>query len=145
MLFIYSMANIVGNIIAGKLLVKHAVKSLIAVPLCLVAVYILLFALGALTYPVALIILLFGILAGIMVNNGQYMLTDAAPEAPDFINGLYLASGNVGLTIGTVVCGLFISGIGTRYSVFGAILFLTTGMVFVFLRQKLSRVRRNMV
>lgn len=45
-------------------------------------------------------------------NTGQYMISDAAPEAPDFANGLFLTSANLGTTVGTALCGLFIAGFG---------------------------------
>lgn len=65
--------------------------------------------------------LILGVLAGIASNNMQYMIAEAAPEAPDFANGMFLTSANLGTTIGTAVCGAFITEMGTRYSVFGAL------------------------
>ena len=59
-------------------------------------------------------ILLWGILFAIGNNVSQYWITSAAPEAPDFANGLFLSGDNLGGTIGTTVGGLFISGMGTQ-------------------------------
>lgn len=67
----------------------------------------------------AIITLVWGILAGIGGNIAQYWITSAAPKAPDFANGLFLSSANVGTTMGTAVGGLFISAIGTQYIVVG--------------------------
>ena len=80
------------------------------------------------------IIFLLGVLAGYSQNTMQYMITDAAPEAPDFANGLYLLSANLGTTVGAAVCGVFITFFDTRYSVVGSLLFLAVSMVFVLLR-----------
>lgn len=52
----------------------------------------------------AIITLVWGILAGIGGNIAQYWITSAAPKAPDFANGLFLSSANIGTTIGTAVC-----------------------------------------
>ena len=67
-------------------------------------------------------------------NVNQYWITSAAPEAPDFTNGLFLTSANLGTTIGASVCGLFISGIGTQYIVLGGLLFLILSVVSILIR-----------
>ena len=127
-LLVYGLANIVGNVLAGRLLSMNAARCVTLIPFVLFAVYV----------PVIAIIFVLGILAGIASNNMQYIITDAAPEAPDFANGLFLASANLGTTVGTAVCGLFITFFNTRYSVLGALLFLVAGIVFIFLRNRSS-------
>ena len=134
MLLIYGVANIIGNIAAGKLLSKNAIKFVLTVLFALGVVYIILFLMGQFTLPMALITLAWGILGGAGANINQYWITSAAPEAPDFANGLFLTSANLGTTIGTSVCGLFISGIGTQYVVLGGLLFLILSIVSVLLR-----------
>lgn len=134
MLLIYGGANIVGNILAGKLLTKNAIKSVVIFPFALGAIYVILFFLGRFSAPMYLIILLWGILAGIGANINQYWITSTAPEAPEFANGIFLTSTNLGTTIGATVCGLFISKIGIQYVVFGGILFLVLSSVSIFLR-----------
>jgi DHA1 family inner membrane transport protein len=134
MLLIYGGANIIGNIIAGKLLTKNSTKFIVVYPIVLGAVYIILFFMGQFTVPMALITLVWGILSGIGANINQYWITSAAPEAPDFANGLFLTSANLGTTIGTTVCGVFISGIGTQYVVLGGLLFLVLSFVSIALR-----------
>ncbi|USK31371.1 MFS transporter (plasmid) [Bacillus sp. CMF21] len=134
MLVIFGGANIIGNIAAGKLLTKNAIKSVVSFPFALGAVYILLFLLGQFTLPMAIITLVWGILAGIGTNINQYWITSAAPEAPDFANGLFLSSVNLGTTIGTAVGGLFISEIGTQYVVLVGLLSLVLSLAFIMLR-----------
>lgn len=136
MLFVYGAANVIGNIIAGKLLTKNATKSVMSFPFALGAVYIILFLLGKFTVPMALIILAWGILGGFGGVIFQYWIMSAAPEAPDFANGLFLSATNLGTTIATIVCGLFISGIGTQYVALGGILFLILSLVSILIRIK---------
>lgn len=102
----------------------------------MVAVYVALFIFGEVTIAMGAIILVLGILAGIASNSCQYMITHAAPEAPDFANGLFLTSANLGTAVGTAFCGMFISQYDTRYAVVGTFIFLALGIVFVFLRQR---------
>ncbi|HDR8196693.1 MFS transporter [Bacillus thuringiensis] len=134
MLVIFGLANIIGNIVAGKLLAKGANKTVISFPLALSAVYIILFLLGEFTLPMVIITLLWGILAGMGSNINQYWITSAAPEAPDFANGLFLSSVNLGTTIGTTVGGLFISNLGTEYVVLVGLFSLILGLIFILLR-----------
>lgn len=143
MLLIYGLANIAGNVIAGKQLAMNPVRSMVLIPFVLFVSYVCLYFLGEWIMAMAAIILLLGVLAGYAQNTMQYMITDAAPEAPDFANGLYLLSANLGTTIGAAVCGLFITYSGTRYSVFGSLLFLVASVVFVALRVRAKQSRRQ--
>ncbi|QQZ11333.1 MFS transporter [Heyndrickxia vini] len=137
MLVIFGGANIIGNILAGKLLTKNAIKTVVSFPLALAVVYIILFYLGQFTLPMAIITLVWGILAGIGTNINQYWITSAASKAPDFANGLFLSSVNLGTTIGTAAGGLFITGLGTQYVVFVGIISLGLGLVFILLRNNM--------
>lgn len=137
-LLIYGVANIIGNIIAGKLLIKNATKFVVSFHFTLGVVYIILFLMGQFTVPMALITLAWGILAGAGANINQYWIMSSASEAPDFANGLFLTSANLGTTFGTSVCGLLISSIGTRYIVLGGILFLILSFITVLVRNYIN-------
>ena len=134
LLLVYGLANIIGNIIAGKQLSANPLRSMLVAPLVLIALYLCIFIWGGGLLIMTVIIFLLGVLAGYSQNTMQYMITDAAPEAPDFANGLYLLSANLGTTVGAAVCGVFITFFDTRYSVVGSLLFLAVSMVFVLLR-----------
>ena len=142
-LLVYGLANIVGNVLAGRLLSINARRSIIIMPFALLASYIFLFFVGEWITAMVIIILILGVLAGIASNNMQYMITDSAPEAPDFANGMFLTSANLGTTIGTAICGAFITEMGTSYSVFGAFLFLIASIVFVYLRVRMPHSRKQ--
>ncbi|MEK3964887.1 MULTISPECIES: MFS transporter [Paenibacillus] len=134
MLVIFGVASLFGNVLGGKLLSKNAIKSVVIYPFVFGAVYILLFLMGKFTAPMIIIVVLWGILYAISNNISQYWITSAAPEAPEFANGLFLTAGNLGITIGTTVGGLFISGMGTQYIVLGGLLFLILSLIFILLR-----------
>ena len=142
-LLVYGLANIVGNVMAGKLLSINAKRSIILMPFALLVSYICLFIVGEWIGAMVIVILILGVLAGIASNNMQYMIADAAPEAPDFANGMFLTSANLGTTIGTAICGAFITEMGTRYSVFGSLLFLIASIVFVYLRVRVAHIRKQ--
>jgi MFS transporter, DHA1 family, inner membrane transport protein len=137
MLFIYGGANIIGNIVAGKLLTKNANKSVISYPFVLGTIYIILFFTGQFTILMSIMTLIWGILSGIGGNITQYWIMSAAPDTPDFANGLFLTSANLGTTFGAAVGGLFISQMGTQYVVLVGILSLILGLLTILLRNYL--------
>lgn len=136
MLFVYGGANIIGNILAGKLLAQSPSKTIRTIPLIMIAVYMALFIFGYFPIATGCIILILGVLAGIASNNCQYMISDSAPDAPDFANGLFLTSANLGTALGTAFCGMFITQLDTRYAIAGSCIFLVIGIIFMFLRQR---------
>ncbi|WP_129707631.1 MFS transporter [Priestia megaterium] len=145
-LVVFGVANIIGNIVAGKLLTKDVIKPVAAYPFLLGIVYIILFLTGQFTVPMVIITLVWGIFAGIGNNINQYWITSAAPEAPDFANGLFVTSANIGTTVGTAAGGVFISQLGTQYVILVGILSLILSLITIFLRvyrfapvQKLSK------
>ena len=82
----------------------------------------------------AVLTFVWGVLAGAAANINQYWLATAAPKAPDFANGLFLASTNLGTTVGTTVCGFFLSGLERSISCFGGILFIACAFALIFWR-----------
>ncbi|MCM3541458.1 MFS transporter [Priestia megaterium] len=144
MLVLFGGANIIGNIVAGKLLTKNAIKTVVAFPFALGVVYIILFFTGQFTVPMAIMTLVWGIFAGIGTNINQYWITSAAPEAPDFANGLFLSSVNLGTTIGTAVGGLFISEMGTQYVILVGLLSLILSVVFILLRNYMNSLTKQL-
>lgn len=139
MLLIYGIANIVGNIIAGKLLADKPIVTVTAFPIALIALYLIFYPLAEMTIPTAIIILFWGILAGIGANINQYWIMSAAPQAPDFANGLFLTSVNLGTTIGTSISGIIITSLGTQEILFVGVIALIVSMVFIVMRNMIYR------
>jgi MFS transporter, DHA1 family, inner membrane transport protein len=144
-LFIYGGANIIGNVIAGKLLTDHANKSVMIFPFALGAVYVIFFFFGQFSLPMVIITLIWGLLAGIGANINQYWILSSAPEAPDFANGLFLTSANIGVTIGAGVGGFFIAQMGTQFVVLVGILSLILSLVTIFLRIYMYNGQKNLI
>ncbi len=139
MLFIFGLASLLGNIIGGNLLSKNPIKTTTLFPFVLGIVFLLSFVTGETPSTMIITIFLWGVLfsVGSMIN--QYSMTLAAPEAPDFANGLFLSGGNLGITIGTGIGGLFISGLGAQYIVIGGILFLILSLGSILLTNYMIR------
>lgn len=139
MLIVFGGANMIGNVVAGRLLTKNAVKTVVTFPFILGAIYVLFFLFGPFSAPMLFITFIWGILAGVGANINQYWIMSSAPKAPDFANGLFLSSCNIGTTIGTAIGGLFISGIGTQYVVLVGFLSLIVSFITISLRNYMYR------
>lgn len=139
MLLVYGLANIVGNIIAGRLLTDYPIRSVTIFPIALAAVYLIFFFVAELTIPTAIIILVWGVLGGIGANINQYWIMSSAPKAPDFANGLFLTSVNLGTTIGAGIAGVIIAQFGTKYILFVGVLSLVIGFICIILRNSLYK------
>ena len=137
LLFVYGMANIVGNIAAGKLLAQRPFATLKYAPIIMTILYLALYGLGEFTLPTTIVILVLGIFAGIANNGNQFMVSTSATEAPDFANGLFLTAANLGTTLGTAICGVFITAWGTHSSPLGAVIFLIIGIISIIIRNNL--------
>lgn len=142
-LMLYGMANIVGNVIAGKILTIDARKSAFLLPFGLLAAYIALFLMGNLVTVTGILTVIIGALAGINSNVNQYLITEAGPEAPEFSNGLYLTSANLGTTFGTFICGLFITGWNTRFSLWGTFIFIVVGFLGILCKMGTEKITRG--
>ena len=143
LLFVYGMANILGSMLAGRLLTTNANKTVAAFPFFLGALYMILFFVGEFIIPTALLIFVWGVLGGIGANINQYWVSTAAPEAPDFANGLFLTSANLGVTVSAMVCGYFISEIGMEFIMCGGAAFAIVSSIFIFMRLGRDKKCRN--
>lgn len=142
-LLAYGLANIVGNTIAGSLLATMPERAIKVTPVVLLALYLALYALAPLVVAAIAVAVALGIVAGTMNTMQQYQITHAAPEAPDFSNGLFLTSTNLGTTLGTSLCGGFIASAGTRSAVFGSMAFMVCGIVGILVRAAVRRRTRQ--
>lgn len=144
-LLIYGSANILDNVIGGRLLTKTPLRTAVLFPPVLAAVFAVLYFAGSSAWAVFAITLVWGILGGINVNINQYWITSAAPEAPDFANGLFLTAANLGTTFGTMLCGEIIAVLGIGSIMFGGIIFLVLCFMFVCARIYVGRSSVNLV
>lgn len=141
MLLGYGLTNIIGNIIAGKLLSSQADRFIAVFPVIVVGLYITMLFSGQYSIVMAVIMLLWGILAGACANINQYLISTVASNVPDFANGLFLVAANLGTSIGAVVCGYFITWWGIQYVVIGGIAFILLSVFMLLLRVLESKER----
>ena len=142
-LFLYGISNILGNIIAGKLLTSIPQTAIFLLPFALIIIYVLMFGLGSFLIPMAIISIFWGTLAGISANITQYVITSSAPDAPDLSNGIFLSAVNSGTTIGTFIGGIFITTLGSNYVIMVGILACVINILFILIRNKSFKKQDN--
>ena len=133
-LLAYGIANIVGNMLAGRVFGHYKKFFTQAGPAVMLMLYVLLYLFSASSIATAALVVLLGICAGFINISGQYMISSAAREAPDFSNGLFLTAANFGTAMGTMLCGIFISLQGTRAELFATCILLLASLVFTHTR-----------
>lgn len=133
-LLAYGIANIVGNMLASRVFGHYKKFFTQAGPAVMLMLYVLLYLFSASSIATAALVVLLGICAGFINISGQYMISSAAREAPDFSNGLFLTAANFGTAMGTMLCGIFISLQGTRAALFATCILLLASLVFTHTR-----------
>lgn len=131
LLVVFGVGGVVGNLLAGKLIGMNMERTTLFHPIALAISYSLL-ALGVTsTIPLVLIIVLWGAAhtSGLIVT--QIWLTSEAPETPEFATGLYISFINLGVSIGSVAGGWFISQAGMEGSIWSGFLFIILALAFI--------------
>ncbi|WP_193018584.1 MFS transporter [Staphylococcus equorum] len=142
-LFLYGISNILGNIIAGKLLTSIPQTAIFLLPFALIIIYVSMFGLGSFLIQMAIISIFWGTLARISANITQYVITSSAPDAPDLSNGIFLSAVNSGTTIGTFIGGIFITTLGSNYVIMVGILACVINILFILIRNKSFKKQDN--
>lgn len=134
LLFVYGICNILGSLLAGNLLTVRPLATVKAFPFAAALIYLVMLSGGSAWPFMGAVVVFWGILAGINGNINQYWISRAAPEAPDFANGLFLTAANLGCVFGTTVSGKFIEALGTSYVVLGGLVFCAVAAVILWLQ-----------
>lgn len=135
LLFVYGVCNIIGSVIAGGLLTVQPTWTVKLFPIALSIVYLILyFGGGEATVSMSILTVIWGILGGINANINQYWLSHAAPEAPDFANGLFLTSANIGTMSATAFCGIFIDNFSIGAVLIGGLIYSAVSLIIVWIQ-----------
>ncbi len=127
----YGLSNIAGSMLAGNLLTVRPLMVVKVFPLAVAVLYLIMLEGGSAWPYMGIVMILWGILAGINGNINQYWIAKAAPEAPDFANGLFLTAANLGCVFGTTTGGWFINTMGMEFVVMGGVLFCTVAALII--------------
>lgn len=133
-LFIYGVASIVGNWVGAKLLNNKSKLTVLTFPIIFSVLMIGVFILSGAKIPMITLMVFWGLLAGIGNDISQYLMVSAAPDAPEFANGIFLSMGNVGVTLGTTIAGAVVVGMGVQYVMIAAIAVMIIDLALLLIR-----------
>ena len=133
-LFIYGVASIVGNWVGANLLNNKSKLTVLTFPIIFSVLMIGVFILSGAKIPMITLMVFWGLLAGIGNDISQYLMVSAAPDAPEFANGIFLSMGNVGVTLGTTIAGAVVVGMGVQYVMIAAIAVMIIDLALLLIR-----------
>ncbi|BFH62681.1 MFS transporter [Paenibacillus azoreducens] len=139
MLMIFGVTMIVGNFLFGYFLNKNMTKTVILFPLVYAVIYFFTYYFGSYFWPMAIIVFVWG-----AVHSGGLILSQAllmidAKEAPEFGNSLFVSFSNVGITVGTLIGGLFISQLGAHQLIWSGIMLLLIAFLLIMLKIAITK------
>jgi len=110
----YGVATVVGNLVVGKLADRHPL-SILAIGLCLLAVFLAMFGIFAGSKPFAAISLVGIGLVGVTMNPAMVTRVMRAANGRPLVNTVHTSVITLGIMTGAFLGGLFISaGYGLR-------------------------------
>ncbi|AHM64182.1 arabinose ABC transporter permease [Paenibacillus polymyxa] len=139
MLLVFGVTMIVGNFLFGNFLHKSMKKTVILFPLLYTAIYLFVYFFGSYFLPMAFIVFIWGAVhsGGIIIS--QALLMAESKEAPEFGNSLYVSFSNVGIALGPLIGGWFISHLGLHQLIWSGIMFALLTFLSVILITAISR------
>lgn len=113
MLLVFGIAGYLSNFVAGRILGRNLLVVTSFYLLGLFIIPLLLHFTSSSITSVAMVVCIWGIMYGPCFLLGIFYMASAAQDAKKFANSIQASFGNLGVTLGTMVSGFFI----TRHSV----------------------------
>lgn len=112
MLFVYGVAGIAGNFLAGTVAARHTLPTLTVITLGLLWVPLMLLAVGDSQMGGGSVLLIWGLVyGGVSVGLMTWMMK-VAPQALEVVTALYVAVFNIGIALGAWVGGKVVDDMG---------------------------------
>ncbi|CAH0256997.1 Purine efflux pump PbuE [Pedobacter sp. Bi27] len=112
MLLLFGIMGVIANWIAGRLLSRNVVLTTAFFLTGTILLPVILEFSGSNFHVQILVVCFWGMMYGPAFLTAISYMIDAAPEAPEFANSLQSSFGNLGVSVGTIVGGWFISNRG---------------------------------
>lgn len=129
MLFVFGLAGVAGNWVAGKYLGKNILITAFVFITALLFIHLLLYFYGTYYILMILLIAIWGFVhtAGFLISNIN--LTSSATESPEFVNSIFTTCGNAAVTCGTLFGGCFIARFSINNVIWSSVVLLLMAFV----------------
>ena len=144
MLVIFGVGGVLGNLLAGRALSNHLVRTVVLFPILLSAAYGVLHSLGSASVgSMAVIVVLWGAIhtSGMVIS--QMWLAETAPQAQSFATSLYVSAANAGIALGSWIGGVFIDTYGLPGTLVCGLLFAGLSLLVIVVKAVLYGPRRS--
>ena len=138
MLLLFGVTGVLGNYAAGKLLNKQITRTTAIFLIALIMITVPLYFSGPMSIPTVLLIAAWGFFQTPCFLTSQAYMIETAPEAPEFANSISISFGNLGISIGTAVSGLFIAGYGIQNTPVVMFSFAGAALLMMLIKNKLE-------
>ncbi|WP_340616242.1 MFS transporter [Xenorhabdus entomophaga] len=138
-LILFGVSGFIGNFVFSRFLQKNVVSTTYAYPVLLIFLYLQVWYLGFSPIAMCVLTVFWGGLhsAGLVVS--QTWLIQEANDAPEFANSLYISFANLGITIGSVTGGWFLSQFNVHTVMLISILFSFIAFLSIYIKNNLQR------
>jgi predicted MFS family arabinose efflux permease len=113
-LLLFGAAGVFGNILLGRLLTKSIGSAVWSFFTGLIIVQGLLYISGAHLYTSLVLTAIWGFIHTGGFLLGQTLITHSSPEAPEFSSSIFVSTGNLGFSLGSIFGGLALEAIGVN-------------------------------
>lgn len=139
MLFLFGVMGVISNFLAGRLLSKNLTNTTILFLFGTILLPLLFTFSDKSIYTTTGIVCFWGIMYGPCFLTTLAYVVSAAPDAKEFANSIQISTGNLGVTLGTVVSGLFIGQYTATIAPWIGAAFGVTAMGFISWRSLIEK------
>ncbi|RWY55912.1 MFS transporter [Mucilaginibacter gilvus] len=136
MLLLFGITGIAGNWLAGKLMGKNIMLTIVGFIVALTLVHILIFYAGPSKLLMIITICLWGFVhtSGFLISNIN--VTSAVNEEPEFINSIFTSCGNLAVTLGALMGGYTIVHFSVQQIIWSSIVLLSLSFLAWILKKR---------
>lgn len=118
LMLVFGVCGILGNTLTGRLLSKNVTYTMAFFVIGLCSTTFLLISIGSYTsiITIYLVVSIWGFFHTPCFVNGQAYMIEVAQEAAELANSISISCGNLGISLGTFISGLYISKYGISVS-----------------------------
>ncbi|MBD2781403.1 MFS transporter [Xenorhabdus szentirmaii] len=140
-LILFGCCGLIGNFAFSRSLQKSVLKTTFVYPMLLIFIYVQVWLLGFSLIAMCVLIIFWGGLHSEGLVVSQTWLMQEADEAPEFANSLYIAFSNLGITIGAMTGGWFLSQFGVSAVMWSSILFAFMALLTIYMKSAIYQNR----